>query len=219
MNSAVKKILKEGLVISTLLESSYTWQQNVIQSINDELIYIPLLDYYLSELVLQGAGISIKCSGEYYEYIFDGIVADISIETPSFIAVKIHKVHEKINTRAFTRYDIYLPSNVKPVKEKASYFSIVTNISITGMAFSSNHDFVFGDDCSVTIRLPDNKIITATGKIKHKIPKDKLSDYGMHFMEISDTNSKILSDYILSLENGYSKLKTMFFDEKACSDT
>jgi hypothetical protein len=210
----ISSIIKKGLTVSTMLNSSYIWHTNKIDKVNKNTIFIPLLESYVSSLIMQGTNMSIKYSTEYYEYIFDGIVSKINLESPGYVSISVNKIEKKINTRAFTRYDIYLPSNIKLTKGKTSYFSVVTNISLKGMSFTSNHEFKYNDMCIVSIHLPNNETINLHGKIKRKISKDKFLDYGMHFEEISDSNTKKLSEYILSLKNGDLKLQTLFFDGK-----
>jgi hypothetical protein len=209
----ISSIFKKGTAVSTMLNSSYVWQPNTVEKVNKNTVFVPLLDGYVSSLIMQGTNMSIKYSTEYYEYIFDGIVSKINLENPGYVAININKIDKKINTRAFTRYDIYLPSNIKLMTGNTSYFSIVTNISLKGMSFTSNHEFDYNDLCSVCIHLPSSEIIDLNGKIKRKIIKDKFLDYGMHFEEISQINTKTLSEYILSLKNGDLKLQTLFFDE------
>lgn len=209
----ISTIFKKGAVISTMLNSSYVWQPNVVEKISKNTVFIPLLDSYVSSLIMQGTTMSIKYSTEYYEYIFEGIISKISLETPGYVVISINKIDKKINTRAFTRYDIYLPSNIKLISGKTSYFSIITNISLKGMSFTSNHEFNYDDLCSVCIHLPSNEVIDLNGKIKRKIVKDKFLDYGMHFEVISEENTKNLSEYLMSVKNGDSKLQTLFFDD------
>ncbi|MEN8906017.1 MAG: PilZ domain-containing protein [Clostridiales bacterium] len=209
----ISSVLKKKMAISTMLNSSCVWKPNIIEKVSKNTIYISLLDSYVSSLIMQGTNMSIKYSTEYYEYIFDGIVSKISLDKPKYVAITINKIDKKINTRAFTRYDIYLPSNIKLGTGKTSYFTIITNISLKGMSFTTNHEFNFDDLCDVCIHLPNNEIINLNGRIKRKIKKDKFLDYGMHFEDISKSDTKTLSEYILSIKNGDSKLQTPFFDE------
>lgn len=206
----VPSILKKGVMISTMLDSSYVWQKNVVEEAESNIVYISLLDCYVSSLIMQGIEMTLKYTTEYYEYIFQGIVSSISLNNHGHVAVTVNKIEEKINTRAFTRYDIYLPSNIKLESGKTSYFSIVTNISLKGMSFTSNHEFNYDDKCSVAIHLPDMVKLDLCGSIRRKIFKGSFVDYGMHFYKIPDSTAKNLSNYIMTLENGNQKLQTVF---------
>lgn len=206
----VPTILKKGSVISTMLDSSYVWQKNIIEQVNSNIVYISLLDCYVSSLIMQGTEMTLKFTTEYYEYIFHGIVSSISLNNHGHVAITISKIEEKINARAFTRYDIYLPSNIKLENGKTSYFSIVTNISLKGMSFTSNHEFNYDDKCKVNIHLPDMVKLNLCGSIRRKILKGTFVDYGMHFYKIPSETAKNLSDYIMTLENGNQKLHTVF---------
>jgi hypothetical protein len=161
---------------------------------------------------MQGIEMTIKYTTEYYEYIFIGTVSSISLKNHGNVSVKITKVEEKINTRAFTRYDIYLPSNISLESGKTSYFSIVTNISLKGMSFTSNHEFNYNDKCKVNIHLPDMNKLSLCGSIKRKIIKGRFVDYGMHFYKVPKDTEKNLSEYILTLAHGNQKIQTIFSD-------
>lgn len=208
----VSTILKKGNAISTILDSSYVWQQNIIERVEKNIIYISLLESYVSSLIMQGSNIMLRYSTEYYEYLFEGTILNINLNTPGYVAVRLNKADEKINTRAFIRYDIYLPSNIKPQNERTSYFSIVTNISLQGMSFTSNHSFDYNNRCDTSIYLPDNTSINLVGVIKRKVQKDTLIDYGMLFDEISEKDTHILSKYISTLEKIDTKTKLPFFE-------
>lgn len=201
MNSSkFSHVLREGAVVYTKLYASNTWIKNTISKIRDNDLYIPLLTGYLSDIISIGNDITIKCSDDYNEYIVNGTITDIKVSNSSYVVVHINNVFETLNTRAFKRYDIFLASNIKSIDDKSAFFSIVTNISLGGMAFISNHEFGSDREAGATILIPDNKLITVKGTIVRKSMDSGIIDYGMKFIEVGPDSEKVLFDYLLALE-------------------
>lgn len=207
---SVSSILKEGTIVAARLENSVTWYQNIIYKVNNDVVDIALLDGYIKGLLMPGMSMVLKLTNEYFEYLFDGTILDVSLESPSFVTLHINKAEELINSREFPRFDIYLPSYVKSSWSKAYHFAILTNLSLTGMAFRSKARFDNCEECDVTIYLPENIPVDVKGKVIRKYEKHSVSDYSMHFTEMDEESSNLIYSYFMSLEDTTKSLQSEF---------
>jgi hypothetical protein len=169
-----------------------------------------LINSYLENIIMLGSNLVIKYANEYFEYISEGVVCEIAADETPYIVLQINKSEEVINTRAFPRYDIYLASNIKPFGSPASLFSIVTNVSLSGMAFISKYEFDYSEENEIDILIPGQQKIYAKGKIIRKSVKKEYFDYSMQFTDMDDLNNNILSDYLSQLEDDRVNLQSYY---------
>lgn len=200
--SEYSSVLKEGAVISTRIESSMQWHENVIYRRYDSMIHISMINEYLNDTVSIGKEVYLKANDDYYEYDFKGTISDIRLCSPGYLVVQLQDASEIINTRAFRRYDIFLSSNIRIEEDTADFFSIVTNISLGGAAFISNRHFESGTGASIEINLPDNNAIHVNGKITRPYLNDeKITSYGFTFTGLDPENARLLSEFIQEEES------------------
>ncbi len=207
---SVLSVLKEGLIVSTRFSKSSTWHQNIIYKVKNNLVYTALTESYLENIIMLGSNMVIKYSNEYFEYIYEGVVSDISTESPAHIVLQINKSEEVINTRAFPRYDIYLAANIRPLEDPCPYFSIATNISLSGMAFAARYEFDYSEENGFNLLLPSQQKICAKGKIIRKSAKKDYFDYSMQFTDMDDANSTMLLSYLKRLEEKANILRSNY---------
>lgn len=204
--SAAGSILFEGAVVSVKLAASSLWKQNIIYSVDDQNVSIALQDVYLYNVIMKGSAIVIKYTNEYFEYLFEGTVAKINPQYPASVLVHIDKCEELINTRAFQRFDTHLAAYVIPIWDDVNYFSVVTNISLGGMAFICKENFGYGDELNVCMYTPGSKTICVTGKVIRRSVKNSYIDYSMQFIQMLEEDSIVLSEYLDDLD---SKIREM----------
>ncbi|MCX7710186.1 MAG: PilZ domain-containing protein [Clostridia bacterium] len=213
MNAAsVSSLLHEGSVISTRIGQNSIWYRNVVYSTQDNMIQLGLTVDYLENLIMPGSKIILKHTCEYFEYIFEGIVSNIQTAMPANITVHINKAEEIINTRIFPRYDTYFASDMKPVWDDKTYFSIITNISLGGVAFASKHVYDYGEECDVCIYMPNSPKICCRGKVIRKSDKGEYIDYSMQFVDMDEENSNRVSEYLDMQGEIVEKMKADFFE-------
>lgn len=193
---SVSSILHEGSVIGTKVGTNNIWYRNVVYKCESNNVWLGLTEDYIENLIMNGTRIVLKQTSEYFEYIFEGVVSNIQTEFPAQITVHITKAEEIINTRIFPRYDIYLASDIKPVWDDKNHFSIVTNISLGGIAFASKYVFDYGEECDVVIFLPEGKRVNCKGKVIRKNDKGEFIDYSMQFVDMDETNNNLVSEYL-----------------------
>jgi hypothetical protein len=207
----VPSILNEGTVVGTRLENCVTWYQNIVYRIKNNIVDIALIDGYIRSLIMPGMVMALKLTNEYFEYIFEGTVLNINLEYPSFITLQITKTDELINSREFPRFDIYIPSYIKSSWSEASYFSILTNLSLTGTAFRSKGHFDCGEECTAAIFLANNSHVKVKGKIVRISTKTPAWDYSIHFTDMVEDSSNLIYSYFMCLDEKAKQLQADFF--------
>lgn len=204
-------VLKEGTIVSTKLSSSNIWHQNIVYKVENKSVSIALITGFLENIIMPGQTITIKYTSDELEYLFIGIVEDILPQFPSSIKVNIQTTKNLKNTRVFPRYDVYVAANIKYEKSE-EYFAIIHDISLIGMGFYSKDNFnIDNEQLSLTIFLPNKKIIQAKGIINRKISFDSYTDYGMKYTNMHEENNNSLYAYFSDIEKEKSRYKDTFF--------
>ncbi len=210
---SASSFLKPGTIVNTRVGSNSIWYRNIVYSCQGAEVCLGLTDSYLENIIMPGMKFSIKLTGEYFEYIFEGSVTGIKSYHPARIFIQVGRAQEVINTRAFPRFDAYLSSSLRPLWDSTSHFCITTNISLGGIAFVTKCSYECGDELEVYIFLPGGKLINCNGKIIRKSVRGELVDYNMQFIEMDEENSNILSDYIEYLDESLTKLKARYIND------
>jgi hypothetical protein len=206
------RVLKEGLIIGMKVEDSVKWHDRIVYNVRNNNVDLVLDNDVMEDIIMPGNQIILKHTTEYFEYMMDGTVDNIAIEDQGRINLNIHSVNKSINTRAFKRYDIFLPSNIKCDGSKTSYFSIITNLSAGGIAFISKHKFENAKKSEISVILPSKKIFTARGEIVRAIEKSDFYNYGLKFSDTNDKEMNTLNEYLESIDGKREKMAVDFFE-------
>lgn len=197
---AVSAILKEGSPVSTRIGYGPAWYRNIVYKSEGSLVQLSLIDRYMENTITAGSHVSIKFFNEFFVYLFNGIVHNICAGLPGYIIVQVTEAEEIINTRLSPRYDTYLPASLKPEWDSMSYFSIITDISYGGMAFTCAHRFDSSEDIEVAAFLPSNQVFQTKGRIVRRNIKSSIIEYSMQFTEINEQSCELLSKYFARLD-------------------
>lgn len=208
--AAVSSILKEGMIVLTRQGNNYAWYENIIYKCDRTSVYVSLLDSYIDHAIMPGSPLTLKCANEFFEYLFEGTVSEIHVDTPRYIVIKVTKAEEMVNTRTFPRYDTSVPAKVRSLWSETDEFAIVVNICLGGMAFISRYSFDYGEECDVFVYLPGSIQVTGRGKVIRRAEKNNFIDYSMQFIGMDEENSHRLSNYINSLEEKWAQLREHF---------
>lgn len=209
VNSA-SRVLKEGLIISTKLGTSHIWHPNIVYMSWESTVALALTEDYLKNGIMAGASITIKYFSEHFEYIFQGSIQSIHPDYPGYILVLLEFADEKINSRTHPRFDTYIAANIRHAWDETPYFSIITNISYTGLAFTSKYRFDLGEVIEIRLSLSDDREVALSGKVTRKSVKVGSLDYGVLFDNLSVKQEEIFSGYLDSLEEEKNLLQNYF---------
>jgi hypothetical protein len=210
---SVSAILKEGMAVSTKLGSGMTWCRNIVYKSERNCVCLALIEQYLENIIIPGSTISIKYVDEYFIYLFEGTIINISASYPPYLTVRITNAEEIINSRLSPRYDVYMAADLKPGWDDTSYFAVITDISFGGLAFICNLKLDYNEELEITAYLPKGLKINTKGKIIRKTIKNNVIDYSMQFIEINESNCNLLSKYFSSLESEISLLYKQYLSD------
>lgn len=198
---AASVILKEGMSVSTRLDSGMTWYRNIVYKSKGSMVYISLLENYPEKMLTTGSNICLKYVNDYFIYLFEGMVNCICPDEPSHVAIRITSAEEIINSRLSPRYDVCLAADLRPSWDDESYSSIITDISFGGAAFMCKYKFDHNEELNVVIHLPEGDTIHTAAKVIRRDIRNAAIDYSMQFIEFNESNCNILSRFFLLIED------------------
>lgn len=117
------------------------------------------------------------------------------------------------------RLNICLSSSVKLENEEKRSFSIVRNISNTGIFLTTQKKYEHGSitDCIVSL---EDETISFRGEVVRNIEDDKYQGYGIHITEIDEVDNGKLNKFV---ENGFYEIMNEAIDEseveQACQES
>ena len=196
----ISSILRKGSSISTRIGLGIKWQENTVHKSTDDSITTYLLKSYVDNAILPGEKFYLKYSDGYYEYLFDGVVSNVSANSPGYIDINISNYEKHVNARNFKRYNIFIPSNIKSVTEKTSFFSIITNISMSGLSIITNHKLQKNTETEILLKLSNSNNLNLMGKITRICKKNNIIEYGLEFSKVDKQTKKKLLNYLVALE-------------------
>jgi hypothetical protein len=210
----LRDFLKEGLIIRTKYCDGPNWVTNVVYSINEDFIEVDLgLEKdYIDNLLMVGDTMKCKYTDDEQEYSFIGWITKIKADFPQSITIRVHQIEKFGNKRNSYRYDVYLCSVIKTSRSDAKgMFTIVTNISQTGVAFVMKEGIektidVDGKDIANSnlffeVYVSPENTLFFEGIIVRKSKVEKGIEYGGLITDIDLENEKKLNDLVNELAN------------------
>ncbi|MEN8907454.1 MAG: PilZ domain-containing protein [Clostridiales bacterium] len=207
-------ILKVGEIIKSKHCQSNNWVNNIIMDIDDKNIKINLgMDNeYVKSIVMVGDTIKCKYYVKHKEYVLVGWITDIEANFPQKLVIRIHDIELYENQREFKRYDVYICSVIKKRRtDKKGIFTIMTNVSSGGAAFSLKKDIsedfmqteknVMQDIYFFEIYISNEVTLIFQGEIVRRTKRERGLEYGVKLIDIDNENTLILDNYIKELEN------------------
>ena len=201
LENNLKYILKPGYAVYTRCFIDDEWLPNIIKETTDNLIKINLNDYYFKKGVMVGDFISVRFSYEESEYILEGEISDIDIYDTYTISIFINNVNIYINRRAHFRYYAKLGASLKSSLSEKGVYSIVINISLSGLGIISKTNLNIGSNVFLDLFVSSKSIIPINGTIIRKRALNYGYEYGISITDISDDSHFKLKNLIESLEN------------------
>lgn len=190
------KVLVSGLLVKTRFSHCESWIFNIIESVDDNLIHIPLIESYFKDDILNADSLVIEFTDDKYQYQVKGKIVDIDIVKNQVLSVKINdfKIHD--NNRNSERFCTNLGAHVSSIINPEGTTAVITNISSNSICFISKQIFNTGVYINLDVLTPSNKILTFKGEIL----RSKQYKLGYEHVVILD-NTDIISENIEKLMN------------------
>ncbi|MGE5329853.1 MAG: response regulator [Deltaproteobacteria bacterium] len=175
------KQLHAGFIVKTSLCNTESYHYNIIQSIYGNTL--ALSNSYDSTNLI-GQHLIIKTNTPSAEYILEAVILDVSNSVPQTIKVEILSCTKQNENRRFERYLIKLGANIKPSNDKIGAFSIINNISFTGVYLVTPLDISIKSPIKLDFLTGGNEdICTINGLVTRKIFLNDSFGYGIIFYD------------------------------------
>lgn len=199
----LSSVIQSGDTIYTQCHSYDEWIPNVIVNTGDNLIKINLIDYYFKKGVMVGSFISVRYSFSEHEYVLEGEVTDIDVYDTYTISIFINNTTVYQNRRKHFRYYSRLGSNLKSsINDKGTY-SILTNISYSGLAIISKAHHNIGDEVFIDLFQSSENIIPVSAQIVRKKALNYGYEYGVSFIDLSEDIKEQIKILISNLKSKF----------------
>lgn len=201
MVDKLKYALQPGSTVFTQCFPNDEWISNNIKKVNGNIIEINLNDYYFRKGLMIGDFISIRFSYDENEYVLDGQVTDIDIYNEYSVTVFANNINVYKNRRRHYRYYAKLGANLKVNSTEKGTYSIVTNISLSGVGLVSKADINVGSPITLDLFLSSKNIIQVNGTIVRKKALNYGYEYGVLIPNIDNEAQERLKQLLDKLEN------------------
>jgi len=194
----LNQLLHRGSQIRTQVQDSRDWIVNTIVNLYDvtDEIEIVFDDRYANELILVGDAIKITYKENEWEYIIDAWITGIKLDMVKVLTLKVASIKRINNLRKDERYSVNYGAMLYGINADEGTFGVVTNISISGLAFVTRENFVVGELVRISILLPSNSFVI-DAEIVRSTTSGKGMEYGVRFVR----DSEQAMDEIIALIN------------------
>lgn len=202
----LKYALQIGSTVFTQCFPNDEWVPNTIKNVDENVIEMNLNDYYFRKGLMVGDFISVRFSYSENEYILDGQVIDIDIYNEYSVTVFVNNINIYKNRRHHYRYYAKLGANLKIDSSEKGTYSIVTNISFSGVGIISKANINVGASVLLDLFLSSKNIIPIKGSIVRKKALNYGYEYGIAISEIEGEIQERLKDLLDKLEGNMSHI-------------
>lgn len=200
-HDSMKYILQPGSTVFTQCFPNDDWTPNTVKNVEGSIVIINLNDYYFRKGVMVGDSISIRCTFADIEYILEGEVSEIDIYDAYTISIFINNVNTYKNRRKHFRYYAKLGASLKSNQEEKGTYSIITNISLTGLALISKANIELNNSIVVDLFISSKNILSLNGIVVRRKALNYGHEYGISFAEINNVTKEKLDKLIDKLES------------------
>ncbi|NLL04221.1 MAG: PilZ domain-containing protein [Clostridiaceae bacterium] len=196
-------IFAKGTLINIKHPRVFEGMLNTIVDYKDDFLYVKLTEPFIKGSVLIGDKVRCQILSRDYEYIAYGEVYHIDISSPGIVKILNTKTYRYHNIRRDKRYLVNFPTNVFERPGSSAVYSIIKNISLSGMAIVCNHKFqtLIDVDLKFSTNVVGSKYIELKANIIRESPSEGYNEYGLMIRDMDETNKQEFLSLIDRLEN------------------
>lgn len=192
-------VIVPGLLIKTKFPHNGEWITNIIESVNNDIISVPLVESYFKKNSLIEDDIMIEFFDNEHQYNIDGRILKIDITGSQTMSIQVLNFSTYRNKRKSVRHYINMGASIKtPIED--NLMAIVTNVSKTGICFVTKWELDLGTEITLNILLSLNEIITFKGKVVRMEPVSFGFEHAIELEENLEINKKI-SELVKKIED------------------
>jgi len=195
-------IFQTRSMISIRYGENENWMLNSIKSIEIENDIIEMLINieYINKVIMKGDNVDIKVGFIDDIYTAVGNVEEIILDLPQSVKIKIKSIKKLEDKREEIRYHVNLNSLIKGKNIDGVDFSVVTNISKSGIGIISKENFSIGINIFIDIFINENVCLKLKGTSIRKTIRGRNIEYGLVTTPVDTANKEILNKYLEGLE-------------------
>lgn len=205
--NSLKYVLQPGAVVYTKCFIDDEWLPNTIKEQKDNMVVLNLNDNFFKKGVMAGDYISIRFPYEENEYVLEGEIMDIDIYNNYSISIYINNMNIYKNRRKHFRYYAKLGSSLKTSQEEKGIYSIIINISLSGIGLISKSNINLGSRIYLDLFLSSKNILPVEGTITRKKALNYGYEYGISIISIPSENQEKYKRLIDELDNDLKNIK------------
>ncbi len=211
---AIEDLLPEKSIIKTRHPGSYDWVTTIIQKAYDSYLEVEQVEDYMSKVLMIGDNLLCKYADKECLYTLETTVHNIRFTTQS-VVLTVNNVKKMKNIRCSYRYDAYLSASFKTQETVGESYSVVTNLSNSGMSIITKGFMEIGEKINMNIYISSSNIISFLCEIKWSDVIWPNNMYGIQIVEIDDLNKAKYEDYIKKLERKEKHLLSKYKKKEA----
>lgn len=191
----INELVHRGSPIKTQVQNSIDWISNTIVNVYEvtDEIEIVFDDRYINELILVGDAMKITYKENEWEYIIEAWITGIRMENDKIITLKVASIKKITNLRKDERYSVNYGAIIYSINADEGKFGVVTNISVSGLAFVTRESFLVGEVIKISILLPSSSFII-DAEIVRTMNSLKGIEYGVRFIrEDKEATNEIIA--------------------------
>ena len=186
VNEILSEIIQDGTLIKTQIGLN-AWESSIVIYHSEDIIQISLIQDYYKMAIMTGDTIRCKYVFEGKEYLFEGKINRVMIHYVPSVFIKIAKVESFENKRKTERLDIRLGANIRVQGMEHSVYSIINNISLSGVGLMIRTELDIGSEVVVEMLLEYNDLLLLKGHIGRC---DRENDYYNVGIQVNEKDSE-----------------------------
>ena len=195
----ITDFLQRGSAVKTQLPNSISWIPNVVFDTysNKDEVGVIFDDRYNGSVIFVGDEIKLNYVEGNVQYFMETCVTSIRLEAVQIMALKVLSIKKMPNLRKHERYSVNYGCNIYSFESPEGVFGVVTNISLSGLAFITRDTIFPGTVINISILLPAGSFVVDAEVVRYN-DTVKGTEYGVRFVrqdaEARDEINKLIED-------------------------
>ena len=183
----ISDFLRRGTILKTQVQDSIEWVANAVIDMYSDTDEMALIydERYSGNLVLVGDAIKINYVEGETQYFIEAWINNIQLEPVKLMMLKIVSIKKLNNLRKDERFSVNYAAKIAGYGNPNGVFGVITNLSISGLAFITRSPFFVGETVNISIFLPA-KSFFVDAEIVRVNETAKGSEYGVRFVRNDD---------------------------------
>jgi hypothetical protein len=195
----LEKMIPEFATIEIKQKDQTVWAKSIVLNVHGGFIEVKQIEQFLSSAIMAEDILQCMIVDENSIYLMEGKVYNIKLISGS-IVLKIYDFKSITNERKYKRYNALLSATFSEVGSLKEHYSVVLNISISGLSIITNCELKENDIIEVNINTLNSNLIYVRCSVKWLLNRGPKKVYGLSITHIDDKNKFLLSGLIDELE-------------------